>query len=187
VAHALTSDREALEYHVFDLLQAGAIDMTPMPLSRRRATMEKLPWVHPVHLVPAVPLDASTLKSWLGAGYEGAVCKEPRAIYRPGSRTASWLKVKPQSTAEAVVMGYEMGKGASNSGRVSSLRCRMLDTFDHPGHTRPPAEFSMGWDGTVAMATAMNGKVVEFRHHGIQRSGKPRHPIFSHIRLDRVA
>ena len=39
----------------------------------------------------------------MGWGGEGIVLKEPTAIYRPGIRSAAWLKVKPKVTLEVIV------------------------------------------------------------------------------------
>jgi len=58
-----------------------------------------------VGLVPITEDAARLYETWVGWGGEGIVLKEPSSIYRPGTRSPAWLKVKPKVTLEAVVTG----------------------------------------------------------------------------------
>ena len=42
---------------------------------------------------------------WVGLGGEDIVLKERTSVYRPGVRSAAWLKLKPKLTLEVVVTG----------------------------------------------------------------------------------
>ena len=53
-------------------------------------------------------------------GLEGVVAKRLDARYRPGARSADWLKVKPEFSQEAVVGGINPGKGR-RAGQIGSL------------------------------------------------------------------
>jgi DNA ligase D-like protein (predicted ligase) len=44
-------------------------------------------------------------------GLEGMMAKRRDSIYRPGSRSDSWLKIKTRQTTECVIIGYTQGEG----------------------------------------------------------------------------
>jgi bifunctional non-homologous end joining protein LigD len=165
---------------VFDVLRLAGFDVTTLPWSHRRELLEKLAPIlgtgPDVMLAAVAPVDEATLEKWLELGFEGAVAKREASLYRPGKRSRDWLKIKPQETAEAVVIGWEYGKGASNRQLCGALQIRMLETN---------AETTTGWGGTPAEADAMVGRIVEVRHHGISATtGKPRHPVKPKLRPD---
>ena len=46
---------------------------------------------------------------------EGVVAKRRNSPYRPGKRSADWIKVKDQRTQEVVVGGWTVGQGSRRS------------------------------------------------------------------------
>lgn len=163
---------------VFDVMRLAGHDVTVLPYRQRRELLEKMFGAGgpDVMLATQAPVDEDTLTTWMELGFEGAVAKRLESPYRPGKRSRDWWKIKPQSTAEAVVIGWEYGDGQSNTHLCGALQIRLLETG---------AETTTGWDGTPADADAMVGRTIEFKHHGISsKSGKPRHPVYWRLRPD---
>jgi ATP-dependent DNA ligase len=174
------SSSRLARFVVFDLLVCNGSNLMKEPLSRRRATLEEL--MEPLDGLPAVSVspmaDVSEelFENWLALGMEGCVAKRANSKYRPGSRSQTgWLKVKARLTTDAIVTGWELGKGESNGDRCGALLVTLLDTG---------AETSCGFDTTQEKAEQMVGRIVELTHFGKQPSGKVRHPTFSRTRED---
>ena len=90
-----------VRYVLFDLLYHGGRCLMREPLVRRRevlaAVCEKLD-VPAVEFSRAVIGDGTTLyQQVLAAGHEGEMAKHLRSAYRPGKRSATWMKIKPPS------------------------------------------------------------------------------------------
>lgn len=173
----------AKKLYLFDVLVDAGVDVMREPWDARRARLERqcmaLPDGGPVALLPCLddPERFDDVHAqWLAAGLEGSVAKRRSSSYSPGSRSKNrWLKIKPQATAEALVVGYEMGKGKSNQHEAGALKIKMLESG---------AMTTTGFCVPVEKAEAALGHVIEIRHHGVGASGKPRHPIFDRFRPD---
>jgi bifunctional non-homologous end joining protein LigD len=98
---------------VFDLLRAGADDLTRLPLTARRARLEAL-------VARAFPRDGGTLRlseqvagdsrdleeRAKAGGWEGLIAKEAASPYQPGRRSPAWRKIKLVQEQEFVVGGW---------------------------------------------------------------------------------
>ena len=104
-----------LRYYVFDLLRAGAIDLTHQPLAARRARLEQLFRGTRGAVVRLTPrLDGpgpAAVRAAVGVGHEGIVAKRADSLYHAGRRSGSWLKLKRVETEDLVVGGYTRGSG----------------------------------------------------------------------------
>ncbi len=101
---------------VFDLLQLGRLDLTPLPWDRRRAALEQV--LDPTTQIFATTVtdDAEALMAATAAnGFEGVIAKRHDSIYLPGRRTTAWIKVKHRLSQEFVVGGYVVGEGSRAS------------------------------------------------------------------------
>lgn len=171
-------------FYAFDLLRVNGVDLIDRPWKERRQLLERASEGFDPALVrvsDVYTLDPALHERWLDEGSEGSVCKRIDSLYRPGARSADWPKVKPQKTAEAVIVGFKTGTG-SNLHRLSSFEVRMVDT----GATT--------WVGTSTEEQTQEvtdhpdrflHRHLELRHHGIGESGVPRHPVFLRMRPDR--
>jgi bifunctional non-homologous end joining protein LigD len=106
----LKGDSSDLVYFVFDLLHLDGVDLTGVPLERRKALLEPLlrgPGVSSRlrfsdHVIGDGPrFHAEVCKR----GLEGIVSKR-RDSKSVGARTASWVKVKCSARQELVIGGY---------------------------------------------------------------------------------
>jgi ATP-dependent DNA ligase len=183
VSSALAHCPERLQYVVFDVLWLNGVDLCRKPWSQRRVFLEQMQdgFCSDVVASEVHNADPALHERWLAEGYEGSVAKRVTSVYAPGKRSWAWLKVKPQKTDEAVIVGFKDGKGAL-AGYAGAFEIRMLksgaltstataDDEQREAIKRDPASFI--------------GKVIEVRHHGIFESGAPRHPIFDRMRPDR--
>jgi len=111
-----------VSYVAFDLVHLDGESLTPEPYERRRELLAALGldadhWRAPAHRIGdgAAFLDAARAQ-----GLEGIVCKRLGSPYRPGRRSADWLKVRARLRQELLIGGYMPGEGG-RTGSVGSL------------------------------------------------------------------
>jgi len=99
-------------YVVFDCLYCAGADLRALPLSSRRAVMQRSLRSSPV-LQPSQQLATNGFEAFRIAkrkGYEGVVAKDLSSPY-VGARSRYWLKVKVHQEDEFVVAGYTKPTG----------------------------------------------------------------------------
>ncbi len=98
--------------YVFDCLYLDGRPVVNEPLVRRRAWMEDAIRRGTRYRVSeAVSEGGDLFRAAMEAGLEGIMAKERNSAYRPGTRSAQWLKIKKRQTMECVIIGYTKGKG----------------------------------------------------------------------------
>jgi ATP-dependent DNA ligase len=110
----MLAEQSPARYVAFDLLAREDESLLELPLSERRAALERLV-SSPVDLTP-LTRDPGEAEPWLRRG-EGVVAKQVGAPYRPGQRTGM-VKVKRVRTIDAVVVGYRPGKEENTVGSL---------------------------------------------------------------------
>jgi len=106
-----------LAYEVFDLLEADGEPVIGLPLSERRARLEKLLARNPVVQLSGSFVDGDALfEAAQEQGLEGVVAKRVSSRYVEGGRARDWLKIKTHGRQEFVICGYTKGQGR-RSGR----------------------------------------------------------------------
>jgi DNA ligase-1 len=78
------------------------------------------------HLVTNVEEAEGSLRTALAQGHEGVVVKNLESRYEAGRRGAAWLKVKPATTLDLVVLAAEWGSGR-RKGWLSNLHLGARD------------------------------------------------------------
>ena len=68
-----------------------------------------------VSVVAQVPVSQATVDAIWARGGEGIVLKREDSIYKPGTRTREWLKVKQRLSEVFIVVGFKPGKNGPNS------------------------------------------------------------------------
>jgi ATP-dependent DNA ligase len=114
----------------FDLLEEGAEDLRPRPLSGRRRRLEAFMAAQsaPGLLLSPQTEDRDQALGWLarsGGALDGVVAKKADQPYRPGER--AMLKIKNHRTADCVVGGF---RTEARGGAVASL---LLGLYDGAG------------------------------------------------------
>ena len=106
-------------YMVFDLLRLDGRDLTQQPLEERRTALAGLgldgSWQVPSSYDDGGMLFDATLQQ----GLEGIVSKRRTSTYRPGERSAHWLKFAHRHRLSYVVGGWRPQEGTSD--RLAAL------------------------------------------------------------------
>ncbi|KAF9490955.1 hypothetical protein BDN71DRAFT_1422178 [Pleurotus eryngii] len=108
------------------------------------------------------------LKEIEGLGGEGLMLRKPRSPYE-GRRSNTLLKIKTFYDAEAIITGYEPGKGR-NKGVAGALKCKMAS-----GKT-----FSVGTglSDKQRRDPPKIGAIITYRFFELTRDGVPRFPSY---------
>src|SRR5690606_12503873 len=99
-------------YYVFDLVHLDGIDVTGLPLRRRKSLLRHA-------LTPGGPVRVSTHRrdgealfaEMCARGWEGVIAKRADSTYQP-RRSTSWLKLKCEAGQELVIGGFTAPKGS---------------------------------------------------------------------------
>ena len=106
-----------LRYIAFDILWQNDTDLTPLPLTQRRAALENLTLAPPFELIPLHTSHNETatqaaINPAIRDGHEGLIAKDPASPYSPGRRGRAWLKLKGvMPTLDCVVTIAQQGHG----------------------------------------------------------------------------
>ncbi len=112
-------------YVVFDVLRRFGVDLTGRPYRERRATLERFTEEHPVWtLSPSFDDGPATESVARAHGLEGVVAKRVTSVYRPGTRSGDWRKLRFVRAGDFVVIGWEAAAEHPNS--LSSLVLGMV-------------------------------------------------------------
>lgn len=109
-------------YLLFDVLHLDGRSTLALPYDERRRLLEGLrlsgqSWQTPPSFDgPGATILAASRENRL----EGVLAKRRAATYRPGARSADWLKVKHVRMQEVVLVGWKPGKG-SRADTIGSL------------------------------------------------------------------
>jgi bifunctional non-homologous end joining protein LigD len=101
-------------YYVFDVLHHEGRSVLDVPLSERRRLLDAIlldgPCVRRLDAFPGG--DGSFLLEAVRAqGQEGVVAKRLDSVYRPGTRSKAWLKIKANREQTCAVVGYTPPQG----------------------------------------------------------------------------
>lgn len=115
------SQETPASFVAFDVLSIGDRDLAGLPLSERRAELEKLFADVPAPLhVTRTTRDPELARRWLdefeGAGLDGVVAKPLGDPYLPNKR--AMFKIKHKRTADVVLMGYRVHKSGEGVGSL---------------------------------------------------------------------
>ncbi|MGW0832374.1 ATP-dependent DNA ligase [Streptomyces prunicolor] len=137
------AERTPASFVAFDLLALADESLLDVPLSDRRALLERAlsGATAPVHLAPATT-DIDVAQRWFeqyeGAGLDGVVAKPLDLHYRQDER--AMFKIKHERTADAVVAGYRLHKSGPV---VGSLLLGLHDEQGALQHVGVSAAFTM--------------------------------------------
>ncbi len=97
----------------FDLLELDGRDVTRLPLEERRELLSRLVTPGPVVRISHSYDDGPALLAEAQRrGLEGVMIKRSGSLYRPGSRTRDWLKLKLKQRDTFTIAGYTAGTGS---------------------------------------------------------------------------
>ncbi len=140
-------------YLVFDVLRVAGADVTSRAYDERRALLDGLPLPDRVQLSPVYPDGDELWAVTAEHGLEGVVAKRRSSVYRPGVRSADWVKSAHQHHRTALVVGWR--EETSGSGRLGAV---LLGAHDADGRLRYLGRAGSGLTG--ALATALHAAVT---------------------------
>jgi bifunctional non-homologous end joining protein LigD len=197
-----------ITYILFDLLHLDGASTVALSYLERRRLLEGLGLAGPHWAVPPSHRGpgADVLAAAKSGGLEGVVAKRADSPYRPGRRSADWVKVKLSRTQSVVIGGYSAPKGSragfgallvgipevgglAYAGKVGTgfseravddllSRLQPLRRTSPPFTTPVPA-------ADAASATWVEPQLVgEVRFSEWTRAGRLRHPAWLGLRTD---
>ena len=198
-------------FYAFDLLECDGVDLTTMPLYKRRVALERIfaqvPPLAPVAVSPVIEEEAeASLSAVCEAGGEGLIAKRRDAPYRGGRGTA-WLKIKCQRREEFVVMGWQPSSSRARPFASLLLGTHERGTLVYAGkvgsgfHTEAMRDLAAKLDRSTratapADIPAREAKgarwvsprlVVEVAYAERTQQGRLRHAVFRGMREDKPA
>ncbi len=126
-----------LIYYVFDLLHFEGHDLTNLPLLRRKELLKKiLPSTPKIKFSDHVLKDGTLFFNVVrGKGLEGIMAKHSQSVYRIGTRSRHWLKVKTRLTQEGVIAGFTEPRGSRKYFGTLVLGAYAGNKLIHIGHS----------------------------------------------------
>jgi bifunctional non-homologous end joining protein LigD len=123
---------------VFDVLEVNGLSTVDLPLSARRAVLDRLVGLHEGPNWRRAPVydDGHALQALTrSGGLEGVVAKRNDAKYAAGRRSPNWVKVGNRNTDEFVIGGWVPGGGRREHG-IGSILLGIRETDDAEGPLR---------------------------------------------------
>lgn len=141
-------------YQAFDILYWDGRQVMALPLWRRKGLLQQI--VRPDDFVK-VPdyVEREGLAFFQAArdhGLEGVIAKEKAGLYRPGERSATWLKLPIYRQGQFVIGGYTYGgrrperRSPKRGGAESCFASLLLGLYDSAGRLLPVGEVAGGFD-----------------------------------------
>jgi bifunctional non-homologous end joining protein LigD len=148
--HALQHGTSPVSFLVFDVLRLDGTDVVGAPYRARRHAIESLDLdVADGSGTVRVPRAfegslAEALRASHDLGLEGVVAKRADSPYRPGKRSAAWVKLKHLLATEVVIVGWREGTG-NRSTTLGSLLMGAPDDSVTPGGWRYSGRVGSGF------------------------------------------
>jgi len=180
-----------IRYHIFDVIRARGEDLITLPLRERlehlhgfKGAVESRGYGEFVEFETLVFADKEEyFRKVIESGGEGIVLKDLKAPYCPGARSRSWLKVKRNSTLDAIIIGHERGKEWDKKGLIGSVE---LGVFDEKGDLRSIGrvssfplqkriEMTELVNGSPSLKREFIGTVVECTFQDLNKNLRGRH------------
>jgi bifunctional non-homologous end joining protein LigD len=143
----LTSERDIdgrqgtqpVAFVAFDVLRDGDTDVRALPLTARRARLERIFGNTGTSLLRLSDFhagDGRTLyRDVLARGWEGLVAKQLDSSYQSGRRSRAWRKIKVLRRQECVVGGWTEGRGSRSYFGALLLGVWQGGALEYIGHT----------------------------------------------------
>jgi len=131
-------------YYVFDLLEVEGEPVIDLPLSERRARLQKLldGRNRCVRFSESFDDGRALLEAAEERRLEGIMGKRVDSRYLPGKRSRDWLKFKTHGEEEFVIAGYTRGQGR----REGSFGSLVLARYDAGGELEYVGNVGTGFD-----------------------------------------
>jgi bifunctional non-homologous end joining protein LigD len=130
---------QPVAFVAFDVLRDGDLDVRPLPLTARRARLERIfgnTGTAVLRLSDFAAGDGRGLyRQALDRGWEGLVAKDLDAPYQSGRRSGAWRKIKILRRQDCVVGGFTEGRGSRAYFGALLLGVWEAGALTYVGHT----------------------------------------------------
>jgi DNA ligase-1 len=130
--------------------------------------------LHPHEVCAGLDHLAAELERVTQLGGEGLMLRKPGSTYER-TRSTTLLKVKKFLDAEAIITGYQAGKGR-HKGRVGALLARFGNGVEF--------EVGTGLKDKERDNPPAVGSIVTVKYQELTKDGKPRFPVYVGVRPD---
>ncbi|MBI4285214.1 MAG: DNA ligase D [Chloroflexi bacterium] len=198
-----------ITYYVFDILYLDGYSLLEVSLVERKKLLRRI--LHPspsVRLLEHFEGDGTAIyEGAIATGLEGIIAKRKDSLYRPGERSADWLKIKSTRTDDFIIGGYTQGKG----GRSGTFGALLLGYYNEEDQLISAGHVGTGFDDRsledlqtrlkaiktqqcpFAIVPEVNAPVIWVRPELVAevkfaewtRDGKLRVPVFLRLRHDK--
>lgn len=187
---------QAMQQRVTPAFIAFDLVVPELTYLQRRLILEDLG----ITISPRFDDGPATVEAAKELGLEGVIAKRLESLYRPGSRSADWIKYKFVRTADFVIGGWRPGarklgallvgsptpKGLVYRGRVgggisAGTEATLLPVLKELARDDSPFEGTAEWGNFVEPVI-----VVEVRYGEMTRDGRLRFPVFLRLRPDKL-
>ena len=145
----------------FDILKDGDVDLVDLPLTERRARLEKRLARRTGPLVRLSEVQRgdghAMFERAKQQGWEGLIGKRADSCYRVGRRSPEWVKLKLVVSQEFVVGGWTEPRGTRSAFGALLLGVYENGALEYVGHT------GTGFDGKTLHSVAALMKPLETR------------------------
>jgi len=198
-----------LLYYAFDLLYFQGHDLTNLPLLRRKELLKEiLPSAPNIKFSDHVGKDGVLFfRVVKEKGLEGIIAKHAQSVYRMGTRSRQWLKVKTHLTQEGVIAGFTEPRGSRKHFGALVLGVFQGDELMHIGHVgggfdagtlreirekldpliRKKCPFKVVPKTNTTVTWVKPELVCEVVFQGWTDEGLMRQPVFLRLREDKTA
>ncbi|HEY0743296.1 MAG TPA: non-homologous end-joining DNA ligase [Chryseosolibacter sp.] len=198
-----------LVFYVFDCVAVNNKLITDLPLlERKQMLQELLPENGIIKYAEHVAEHGLELFTAAKAmDLEGIIAKRSSSLYRPGKRSADWLKIKNHNMQEAVIAGYTEPRGSRSYFGALILGIFENGKLKYIGHTgtgftqqilkdvykkmqslkRPTSPFKTKVPVSSDVTWIEPELVCNIKFSEITQSGILRHPVFMGLRIDKTA
>lgn len=184
----------------FDIIEKDGIDLKKFGLLQRKSILkETVPEDNALQLMFYTKDGRMLWKSMKERGIEGVIAKRIKSIYKEGTRSDDWVKIKFVNTVDCVIMGFTREKR-----KISSLALGMFnrDNLQYIGNVGTGFDEKFINDFYPKLASIIvrnqpgfpNGiiavkpvYVAEVNYLKFTPGMKLRSPVFKRLRLDKDA
>jgi bifunctional non-homologous end joining protein LigD len=128
----------SLQFRVFDLLSLQGESTCELPLTDRKRLLKKLLPKRSKILLYSDHVKERGVAFFEAARsqhLEGIMAKKADSLYRPGTRSGEWLKIKGEQSQEAIIAGFTEPRGGRKHFGALVLALREGKKLRYIGHT----------------------------------------------------
>ncbi len=206
--HYESNTHRPIHYYVFDILSLNGHSTCELPLIERKELLQSIIKKSEVVKYSDHILEKGTAFFNISTekNLEGIMAKKADSQYYMGRRTNEWLKIKNNKTQEAIIAGYTAPGGSRKYFGALVLGIKEGSGLKYIGHTGSgfnQQSLKEMWDllqplkqdtspfqekvKTNMPVTWVKPKLVcEIKFTEVTREGMLRHPIFLHLREDKL-